>query len=228
MAVVNFVEVENVLSKFRKLNDAFKNGMASTKEIALDCEENDKGSSEVAVLKTSMLKYADMRRDLEQWDEAVRQTVSDFKKYHAKEPENVDIEEIFHNVLAEKQANNKESDLEEDQAVKEFTTEIWNENHAGIYPADNEIDNEMIEGEDIVIAQVVGNKLLCPITKTEMEEPMKNKLCGHCYGRKAIEEHIRRMRHKARCPVVGCVHVVKMEHLEVDKGLLRELKKRHK
>jgi len=45
--------------------------------------------------------------------------------------------------------------------------------------------------------------LKCPITGMLMEEPMKNKVCGHVYEKHAILNHIRK-DHSRRCPVPGC------------------------
>ena len=56
---------------------------------------------------------------------------------------------------------------------------------------------------------------------------MKSKLCGHSYDKTAIEQHIKRMRQKAKCPVVGCQYILKMDDIMVDIILTRELRKRH-
>lgn len=61
-----------------------------------------------------------------------------------------------------------------------------------------------------------------------MKQPVKNRHCGHSYDKSAIEEHIRRMGRKAKCPVVGCPQIIKKQDLEIDKTLARELKKRQK
>ena len=61
-----------------------------------------------------------------------------------------------------------------------------------------------------------------------MKQPVKNKQCGHSYDKAAIEGHIRRMGQRAKCPIVGCPQIVKIQDLETDKVLARELKKRYK
>ncbi len=80
MSNFNFNEVDNVLRKFTKLNEAIQNGMASTKECALDCEENEEDSPEVETLKGIMLEYANMTREIEQCNAAVRSTMNNFKR----------------------------------------------------------------------------------------------------------------------------------------------------
>lgn len=53
---------------------------------------------------------------------------------------------------------------------------------------------EIVESESSV-------NLKCPLSGTLLEDPVKNKLCGHVYSRKSIIHH---MRIKTQCPVVGC------------------------
>lgn len=64
--------------------------------------------------------------------------------------------------------------------------------------------------------------------QTQMKQPVRNVHCGHTYDKTAIEEHIKRMGHRAKCPIVGCPQAVKLQNLEIDRALARELKKRHK
>ena len=61
-----------------------------------------------------------------------------------------------------------------------------------------------------------------------MKLPVRNVYCGHTFDKTAIEGHIKRMHHKAKCPIIGCPQVIRLEDLEVDKALARELKKRNK
>jgi hypothetical protein len=59
-----------------------------------------------------------------------------------------------------------------------------------------------------------GNNLKCPLTGTLLQDPLKNKLCGHVYSKHAIVEHLMR---DLRCPVFGCNNEsVKEEQLEPD------------
>ena len=80
MASVAQFDVESVLAKFKKLEDAIKSGIETSQEIALDCEENDAGCKEIRQLKDVMLGYVSMGRDIKQWEKVARKTVADFRK----------------------------------------------------------------------------------------------------------------------------------------------------
>lgn len=77
------LEIDNVLSKMKDLEDLIQGGMEITQECALDCEENEEGCPEVKELKNVMLAYASMSRDIKQWDKVARKTVTDFRKNYA-------------------------------------------------------------------------------------------------------------------------------------------------
>lgn len=60
----------------------------------------------------------------------------------------------------------------------------------------------------------------CPVTGSFMEEPMKNKVCGHVYSKGGIVHAIQQAgvkRRPCRCPVPGCANShVTMQQLEKD------------
>lgn len=59
-------------------------------------------------------------------------------------------------------------------------------------------------------------------------EPVKNKLCGHTYSRKAAISHIQRMREKAKCPVAGCKHSISLVDLEENNVVAFEIRQKKK
>lgn len=72
------IEVDKVLTKMKNLEDLIRGGMEKAQECALDCEENEEGCHEVRELKELMLSYANMSRDITQWEKAARKTVANF------------------------------------------------------------------------------------------------------------------------------------------------------
>jgi glycine cleavage system H lipoate-binding protein len=63
------------------------------------------------------------------------------------------------------------------------------------------------EDDDIAVmnSTQTGTSLNCPITGTLMEDPVKNKVCGHSYSRVGITQHIRQAgRRGCQCPIAGC------------------------
>lgn len=76
----------------------------------------------------------------------------------------MDIENIFRSNLEEVQESNKDGDLEKHKKVKSFTENVWNVHHSG--EKNTEIDEESApQDEEILISQIIGDNLLCPITK---------------------------------------------------------------
>lgn len=78
------------------------------------------------------------------------------------------------------------------------------------------------DDDDIEVFRAAGsqaNSLKCPITGMFLEEPMKNKVCGHLYSKEAIMHHLQtklRNRRTPNCPVAGCGNTVTLEQLEKD------------
>ncbi|KAL4227334.1 hypothetical protein ACF0H5_012779 [Mactra antiquata] len=68
------------------------------------------------------------------------------------------------------------------------------------------------------------HSMICPYTKQTMSEPYKNKICGHSYEKKAIEEYIK-VAKMPRCPVIGCDNKKKLEmkDIEANKELMNKL-----
>lgn len=62
------------------LEELINGGMEITQECALDCEENDEGCPDVKDLKDVMLSYANMRRDIKQWETVAKKTMTEFHK----------------------------------------------------------------------------------------------------------------------------------------------------
>lgn len=70
--------------------------------------------------------------------------------------------------------------------------------------------------------------LNCPISRVLMENPVRSKLCGHCYSREGIEGLIaqsRQARRSCRCPYAGCTNKnVTEDQLEEDLLKKRQVK----
>jgi len=105
--------------------------------------------------------------------------------------------------------------------LDEFRRKIWEINHHGeMMPGD--------ENEEIVVVGSQEEIKECPITGQPLEEPVKNRECGHTYSRMGIE-HLIKSASKTRraaagnsvkCPVSGCSKLVNMDSLETNVALL--------
>lgn len=56
--------------------------------------------------------------------------------------------------------------------------------------------------DDIVQTDEVKSTI-CPYSQKEMENPVKNKICGHTFEKNPIIKYIRSKRDKAKCPAAG-------------------------
>jgi len=72
--------------------------------------------------------------------------------------------------------------LQQHKKYKEFKAKVWNVNHSGSLPDQ--------EDEDIVLDVNTQINTICPITRSEMVEPKKNPACGHTYSEQAIRDYV--------------------------------------
>lgn len=74
-----------------------------------------------------------------------------------------------------------------------------------------------------IMAEESTLNLKCPIMGSLMQDPVKNKVCGHTYSKVAILNHIAIDR---RCPVAGCQNLhVKQDQLEPDMETTAEIRR---
>lgn len=62
-----------------------------------------------------------------------------------------------------------------------------------------------VDDDDICVVPTVAGEtsLKCPVTGVLMNEPYRNKICGHVYEKNAILDHLRKDK-LGRCPMAGC------------------------
>ena len=88
---------------------------------------------------------------------------------------------------------------------REILTELGEQTTA----SNNDDDIQIMSGQQ-------DASLKCPITTALLEEPMKNKVCGHVYSKPGILQMIGRVR-QCKCPVPGCGNNrVTVDQLEPD------------
>ncbi len=76
------------------------------------------------------------------------------------------------------------------------------------------------QGDDDLVMQTATAGTICPITRTEYVEPMRNPRCNHVYSKKAAADWFRteRQRRRAvRCPVAACRQALVLEELVSDR-----------
>ncbi|XP_047986623.1 E3 SUMO-protein ligase NSE2-like [Leguminivora glycinivorella] len=80
-----------------------------------------------------------------------------------------------------------------------------------------------LEESDLAITES-DNRMIDPITKKPIEDPVRNSLCNHVYERASIME-ILKVNRRTKCPVVGCGNkqAVDVSHLVSDEELMFRL-----
>ncbi|XP_063621039.1 E3 SUMO-protein ligase NSE2-like [Cydia splendana] len=76
-----------------------------------------------------------------------------------------------------------------------------------------------LEESDLAITES-DNRMIDPITKKPIEDPVRNRLCNHVYERASIMQLLS-VNRRTKCPVVGCSNKQPVEphHLESDEEL---------
>jgi Zinc-finger of the MIZ type in Nse subunit len=107
------------------------------------------------------------------------------------------------------------------ERVKQLKRAVMEVHHADALLSDED------EGLLIVESQANGDAPeCCPITRLPMQNPLKNKTCGHAYSRDGIEQLFRTSRSsQIDCPIAGCGSAVTNAHLERDADLERRLER---
>ncbi|XP_075045615.1 E3 SUMO-protein ligase NSE2-like [Mixophyes fleayi] len=176
-------------------------GMDITTGVALHLLQTDCDTEHVGCIESIMLEYTALNRDINQYIDAVEETVLKLKR---DPPDKIpDLRELVHERYTALQKNNTEEALREDDKYVQFKEQLRDlRKQMGVSsaPADEALEDE---DEEIAITQST------PITQLETVNPVENKVCGHTYQREAIERMIENKLQKgksARCPKIGCDH----------------------
>lgn len=92
----------------------------------------------------------------------------------------------------------------------------------------NATDSNINVGVDVDAddgTQQMGNLIsdIDPITKKPLEDPCRNRICGHVYSMTSVQALLKNNL-RTHCPIVGCTNKkVNLEDLVPDKELARKL-----
>ncbi|XP_071105353.1 E3 SUMO-protein ligase NSE2-like [Haliotis cracherodii] len=220
----HFAVVEQAINTVKQIQQYINVGMETTIDVAMDVVENDKeNQKQVDELKSVMLDYVCMERDLEQFLAAVDHT----KNKALESGEVSSLERDLDLKLKELQVENRKSNLKQHEKytdLEQKIQELQNPDVAGepqlSMPSTSAEDDEICMTEETV-------NTMCPYTRQEMKFPMQNKLCKHNYEKEAILEYISRRGKKAKCPVSGCANnkPIEQSDLEDHKTLRRYIER---
>ena len=129
-----------------------------------------------------------------------------------------DVDQEFLKLRRQEENNNEAGPVEDHKWMQEMNKIIANE--------EEEDGTNDDDGEDVCMTQVEVNTI-CPISRKEMVQPMKNKACGHVYDKTSIEAIVTQANSLyppqiTYCPVIGCPsrerrQAVRLDNLEVDR-----------
>jgi len=223
--MTSFKHLDQTIIKIKGLDDIIKGGEKSARDVAEDFEVTDEAKQAVNDLRDVMLEYAKMKRDIKNYTQAVEEAKQTFMR-EKNEREDANLLKIFEDKLSNVQSENNDTELYNDKVVEEFTQTVWNQHHGNSSQAGGSNGDE--DDEIIEMTQVDGTQFMCPITKTEFIDPVKNTHCGHSYSKVAIVTHIKHMKEKAKCPIPGCSSKVSNDSLVENNILAFELRQKNR
>ncbi|XP_075037619.1 E3 SUMO-protein ligase NSE2-like [Mixophyes fleayi] len=200
-SLISFSSLDTSLSSLKNCQTYVHTGMDITTGVALDLLQTYCDTEYVGNMQSIMLEYSALNRDLNQYIDAVEETVLKLKR---DPPDGIpDLRELVHERCTALQKNNTEEALMQDDKYVQFKEQLRDlRKQMGVSPASAD---DALEDEDEAIA--ISQSF--PIAQLEMVNPVKNKLCGHMYEREAIERMIESKLQEgkfARCPKICCDH----------------------
>lgn len=200
--------------------------MGKCLEIAEDISELEAQQGEVTALRSSLLSLAESEVRLGQMaaaTEKCKTAMRGFYDSNSTEESVPNLVKVFNEELDNMTSSTSDS-AESHQALKEFENIIQPRSRGK--QLSREAEQEPMDASGIIFSQV-EEALYCPITKKPFEEPLRNKLCNHCYSKEAVHQMLAR-RSSIKCPVGGCTKQVMMENLILDRELARRVKRKMK
>lgn len=97
----------------------------------------------------------------------------------------------------------------------EYKRALWQVNHP------NE-PMQFSENDDLAVILPSEENFICPLSRVELVEPVKNQICGHVFSKAIINEYIR--SGNSECPVAGCS--AKLLNLVEDVLITKKLKEK--
>ncbi|KAM9308459.1 E3 SUMO-protein ligase NSE2 [Gastrophryne carolinensis] len=202
----NFSAMDTSLSSLKNCQAYIDTGMDVATSVGLDLLQSGCDTVDVDSMESVMLEYAAVNRDLNQYINTVEETIRELKR---NPPDQIpDLGALVQERYAAVQSKNTEEELRRNTKYVQFREQLRDlRKQMGVASDSAEVNFED-EDEEIAVTQSIAN-FTCPITQMEMENPVKNKKCGHTYEKDAIEKMIQNRQNKgksARCPKIGCDH----------------------
>jgi len=223
--MIDAIAIDGLVKKHKETLDEINISMVLTHDGAVALEEQGL-FEQVSQLEDRMKEYVLMEQRLKNQSAVLLRLKTQPNKFT----------DATADVPAEYEAGLKEKNTEaqtgisemckKHQQYKKFRQDVFELNKR------EAMAPELEEGGVLVMATQEPS-LLCPLTGTELDQPMKNPSCGHTYSRDAIMQHIEHkggsgMRGRGpqvKCPVAGCGANVDSRTLEGDEDSEKRLRR---
>ncbi|KAI9098045.1 zinc-finger of the MIZ type in Nse subunit-domain-containing protein [Phlyctochytrium arcticum] len=180
----------------------------------------------MANLSESLKQFLDVQAEFEATRQILKQMNSELSVNHATVEDNQLVNafnekyEAFQQLYATKTDEEKYHGSED---YVEYQRRLWEKTHPG-KPFTLNASNEEEDDELEIVSQ--NESMICPITRSYLDDPVTSQVCRHSYSSEAITAHIKisqRNNHNSRaeCPVAGCNKYVQLSDLRVNKSLAR-------
>ncbi|XP_065890514.1 E3 SUMO-protein ligase NSE2-like [Dysidea avara] len=194
--------------------------------IAEDLSELDEQEREIASLRDSLLSIVRSDIQLNQMSKATEQCKNAMRNFYRSnntgEETVPDLAKLYDDELQKIVAQSNDNQ-ESHQALKDFDNMNKTEQPTSIR-ANQEAVQQPMDDTGLIFSQV-EEALYCPITRKYFEDPVRNKLCNHCYSKAAICQMLTR-KSSVKCPVGGCTKPVMLPNLIPDKEVARKVKRK--
>ena len=223
-----YAGIDGCIRSYTKYSNDLDEFIGKCLEIAEDISELEgENDGEVATLRSTLLSLAGSDVKLKQMSEATeacKNAMRQFYESNSTEESVPNLVKVFDKEFESILSRDQDSP-ESHKALKEFD-DIMKPQSRGQQSSSREVEQEPMDASGIIFSQV-EEALHCPITRKPFEEPVRNKLCNHCYSKEAICQMLAR-RSRVKCPVGGCDKEVMKANLIPDRELARRVKRKLK
>ena len=224
--VSHYAGIDSCIRSYTKYSNDLEEIMGKCLEVAEDLNELEDGEVQGhQTLRSSLLSLVKSDITLTQMSEATHKCKTAIRQFYDSnntEDATPDLVKLYEEELQNIESHSHDT-AESHQALKDF------DDIKKPHPRGKQTSRAVEEPMDFsgVIFSQVEEGLNCPITKKPFEDPVRNKLCSHCYSKAAICEIIGR-KNSIKCPVGGCNKDVTIPNLIPDRDLARRVKRKMK
>ncbi|XP_076808795.1 E3 SUMO-protein ligase NSE2-like isoform X2 [Clavelina lepadiformis] len=208
------------------MSDYIKTGRQEVLEVGVELLDNKIENPGIGDLQNCIMELI----KAEQRVKAFTRSVNDLKSrwQNGDLDDSTDVVQVLqHDLQAQEEANVDVNNIWDHEFMVAFVDQM-KEIDGGVSlntgpnssTSANDMDMQMTQAEMSV---------KCPITQSDMVDPVKDKTCNHSFEKEAITAHIKqcqKRRKAAKCPYPGCTNIILAGNLEANVAIQRALQRR--